>query len=100
MPYHTPDARTRNAMKKVKENSIENRIANGNKKKKPMKVFERKPPNSHLMPDGTVMSGSTHSKGSKVLGKMKPKSGSKAGGKGSKAMKEKMAKLRAMRKKK
>ena len=46
------------------------------------------------------MSGSTHSKNSKPIGKMKPKSGSKANGKGSKAMKEKMAKLRAMRKKK
>ena len=99
MPYHT-DEKTKKAMNKAKEMSIENRIANGNKKKKPMKVFEKKPPNSHVMPDGTIMSGSTHSKNSKPIGKMKPKSGSKANGKGSKAMKEKMAKLRAMRKKK
>ena len=86
------------AVDKVKGMSIEKRVA-GVKKKKPMRVFEKKPPNSHLMPDGTIMSGSKHSKDSKPLGKMKAKPKAKMG-KGSKAMKEKMAKLRAMRKKK
>lgn len=43
--------------------------------------------NTHRMPDGTVMSGKKHSKSSKVVKK------------GSKAMKAKMARLRAMKKK-
>jgi len=99
MPYHTPDARTKKAMEKVKGMSVEKRIA-GDKKRKPKRIFEKKPPNSHMMPDGTIMSGSKHSASSKPLGKMKAKPKAKMAGKGSKAMKDKMAKLRAMRKKK
>jgi len=87
------------AVDKVKANSIEKKVA-GNKKRKPKRIFEKKPPNSHAMPDGTIMSGSKHGAGSKVIGKMKAKPKAKMAGKGSKAMKEKMAKLRAMRKKK
>ncbi len=48
----------------------------------------KKSKGTHTMPDGTVMSGSTHTKDSKPV---------KKGGKGSKEMKEKMARLRAMR---
>ena len=99
MPYHTMTKSDKKAVDKVKGMSIEKRVA-GVKKKKPMRVFEKKPPNSHMMPDGTIMSGSKHSAKSKVIGKMKAKPKAKMGGKGSKAMKEKMAKLRAMRKKK
>ena len=53
------------------------------------------------MPDGTLMTGSKHSKDSKpVKEKAKAKPKAKAGtGKGSQAMKDKMAKLRAMKKK-
>ena len=98
MPYHTMTKSDKKAVDKVKGMSVEKRIGEG-KKRKPMRVFEKKPPNSHLMPDGTIMSGSKHSKDSKPLGKMKAKPKAKMG-KGSKAMKEKMAKLRAMRKKK
>ena len=66
-----------------------------------MKVFEKKPPNSHMMPGGIIMSGKTHSKDSKPLGRLKkPSMDKRSTGKGSKAMKEKMARLRAMRKKK
>lgn len=72
MGYHSPDERTRKAMKKMKEMSIENMIGK-KKKKKPIKVFERKPADSHVMPDGTIMSGKTHKKGSKVIGKLKKK---------------------------
>ena len=94
----------RGAMERQKNKSVERKIMNGGKKKKPMKVFEKKPPNSHMMPDGTIMSGKTNSKDSKPLGRLKaskkPPAKAKATGKGSKAMKEKMARLRAMRKKK
>lgn len=95
MPYHT-DHGAKKAMKKVKENSVEKRMAKP-KRKKPMKIFEKMPMNAHKMADGIIMSGKTHSKDSKVLGKLKPMKKAK---KGSKEMKEKMAKLRAMRKKK
>ena len=99
MPYHTMTKSDKKAVDKVKGMSVEKRIA-GDKKRKPKRIFEKKPPNSHMMPDGTIMSGSKHNKDSKVLGKMKAKPKAKMDGKGSKAMKEKMAKLRAMRKKK
>ena len=96
MPYHTMSKSDKKAVDKVKGMSVEKRVVGG-KKRKPKRIFEKKPPNSHMMPDGTIMSGSKHGAGSKVIGKMKAKKGA---GKGSKAMKEKMAKLRAMRKKK
>jgi len=99
MPYHTMTKSDKKAVDKVKANSIEKKVA-GNKKRKPKRIFEKKPPNSHAMPDGTIMSGSKHSASSKPLGKMKAKPKAKMAGKGSKAMKDKMAKLRAMRKKK
>ena len=99
MPYHTMTKSDKKAVDKVKGMSVEKRIA-GDKKRKPKRIFEKKPPRSHMMPDGTIMSGSKHSASSKPLGKMKAKPKAKMGGKGSKAMKEKMAKLRAMRKKK
>ena len=99
MPYHTMSKSDKKAVDKVKGMSVEKRIA-GDKKRKPKRIFEKKPPRSHMMPDGTIMSGSKHSASSKPLGKMKAKPKAKMAGKGSKAMKEKMAKLRAMRKKK
>tara|TARA_R100001460_G_C3527944_1_gene173237 strand:+ start:213 stop:518 length:306 start_codon:yes stop_codon:yes gene_type:complete len=101
MPGHYGGSE-RGAMERQKNKSVERRIMNGGKKKKPMKVFEKKPPNSHMMPDGTIMSGKTHNKDSKPLGRLKAskKPSAKSTGKGSKAMKEKMARLRAMRKKK
>lgn len=72
MPYHT-DKNTSNLMNKIKNGSIEN-VLSKPKKKKNMKIFEKKPKNSHLMPDGkTVMSGSSHNKKSKVLGKLMKK---------------------------
>jgi len=37
------------------------------------KIFEKAPPNSHTMPNGDIMSGKTHSKASKLLGKLKKK---------------------------
>ena len=99
MPYHTMTKSDKKAVDKVKGMSVEKRIG-GAKKRKPMRIFEKKPPNSHMMPGGVIMSGSKHSSSSKVIGKMKAKPKAKMGGKGSKAMKEKMAKLRAMGKKK
>jgi len=50
-------------------------ILNKNKKKKmPLnKIFESKPKNSHVMPNGKIMSGSKHSKNSKPLGRLKKK---------------------------
>ena len=63
--------------KKVKEIELRKtklaEILNKNKKKKIglNKIFEKAPKNSHVMPNGNVMSGKTHSKGSKKLGKMK-----------------------------
>ncbi len=56
---------------------------------------KKAPKGTHRMPDGTLMTGSTHTKDSKPVKKAKGGTG-----KGSKAMKEKMAKLRAMKKKK
>lgn len=59
---------------------------------------KKAPKGTHRMKDGTLMSGEKHTKDSKpVKEKAKPKAGN---GKGSKAMKERMAKLRAMKKKK
>lgn len=73
---------------------------------------KKAPKGTHRMKDGTLMSGEKHTKDSKPVketgvaksGKAtgvaksgKPKAGN---GKGSKAMKERMAKLRAMKKKK
>jgi len=102
MPSHY-GVSERGAMERQKNKSIERKIMNGGKKKKPMKVFEKMPPNSHSM-GGIIMSGKTHSKDSKPIGRLKaskkPPAKAKATGKGSKAMKEKMARLRAMRKKK
>ena len=97
MPYHV-DKPTKGAMERQKAKSVEKRMTKPKPKKK-VKVFETKPANSHLMPDGTIMSGKTHSKDSKVLGKMKKK-GNQPAKKGSEEMKKRMAKLRAMRKKK
>ena len=96
MPYHTMSKSDKKAVDKVKGMSVENRIA-GDKKRKPKRIFEKKPAKSHMMPDGTIMSGSKHSASSKPMGKMKAKPKAK---KGSEEMKKKMAKLRAMRKKK
>ncbi len=101
MPYHT-DAKTKKRMDGVKANSVEKKIAN-KRKPKAVKMFENMPPNSHKMPDGTIMSGKSHSKDSKMLGKLAPKgrgAKGKAPTKGSAEMKAKMARLRAMRKKK
>ena len=59
------------------------------------------PKGKHRMPDGSIMDGEKHGDkptGVAKSGKAKPKA--KSGGKGSSAMKEKMAKLRAMRGKK
>ena len=69
-------------------------------KSKPMTKGKTKPmtKGTHKMPDGTIMTGKTHSKDSKPVEKKKKK---KTGtGKGSQAMKDKMAKLRAMKGKK
>lgn len=41
------------------------------KPKKELKVYNKKPANSHLMNGNIIMSGKTHSKNSKVLGKLK-----------------------------
>lgn len=67
-------------MKKViaKRNSksYANMVANPPRKKKiPLsKIFEKQPKNSHIMSDRmTVMSGSKHTKTSKVIGKLKKK---------------------------
>lgn len=100
MPYHT-DAKTKKRMDGVKANSVEKKIAN-KRKPKAVKMFENMPPNSHKMPDGSIMSGKSHSKDSKMLGKLAPakKAKGKAPAKGSAEMKAKMARLRAMRKKK
>ena len=63
--------------------------------KKPRKSgMAKAPKGTHRMPDGTLMTGEKHTKDSKPVKK------AKSGGKGSAAMKEKMAKLRAMRGKK
>jgi len=59
----------------VKKKGMVNRMLNGNKKEKlPLnKIFEKAPKNSHVMPNGNIMSGKTHSKSSKLLGKLKKK---------------------------
>lgn len=85
----------KSAMERQKNKSVERKIMNGDKKKKPMKIFEKMPPNSHKMPGGVIMSGSKHSKDSKPIGKLKASKKPPT-----KAMKEKMARLRAMKKKK
>ena len=95
MPYHT-DKATAAAMKRRTDKSVEKVKP---KKKKAMKIFDKLPPNSHKMPSGIIMSGKTHSANSKPIGKLRVSKNPKAM-KGSKEMKEKMAKLRAMRKKK
>jgi len=56
---------------------------------------KKAPKGTHKMADGTLMTGSKHTKDSKPV-----KKGKGGTGKGSKAMKEKMARLRAMKKKK
>ena len=80
MPYHTMSKSDKKAVDKVKGMSVEKRIA-GDKKRKPKRIFEKKPPRSHMMPDGTIMSGSKHSASSKPLGKMKAKPKRNMGGK-------------------
>lgn len=74
----------------------------GRKSMKPRKSAEVKAPKgTHRMADGTLMTGEKHTKDSKPVKKGKAKSGAKGGtGKGSAAMKEKMAKLRAKKGKK
>lgn len=104
MPSHYGSSDMK-AVERKKAKSVERKIMNGDKKKKPMKIFEKMPPNSHMMPGGIVMSGKTHGKDSKPLGRLKksknpPKEKMSRPAKGSKEMKERMAKLRAMRKKK
>ena len=61
MPYHTGSSKQEIRPKKM----------NSTKPKKELKEFKKQPANSHLMPDGTIMSGKTHSKKSKILGKLK-----------------------------
>ena len=70
----------------------------GRKSMKPRKsAVVKAPKGTHRMADGTLMTGEKHTKDSKPVKKGKAKGGT---GKGSAAMKEKMAKLRAMRGKK
>tara|TARA_R110001599_G_C12185572_1_gene654449 strand:+ start:858 stop:1127 length:270 start_codon:yes stop_codon:yes gene_type:complete len=62
-----------NALKRLKMKDIVSKILNKDKKKKLKQkdIFEKVPKNSHLMKDGkTIMSGSRHSKDSKVIGKL------------------------------
>tara|TARA_R110000803_G_scaffold195822_1_gene259094 strand:- start:277 stop:459 length:183 start_codon:yes stop_codon:yes gene_type:complete len=59
MPYHTGSKKQEPKPKKKVE------------KKKELKVYNKKPANSHLMNGNIIMSGKTHSKNSKVLGKLK-----------------------------
>ena len=66
MPSHY-----KSVMVRTKQASVEQKIIKKNKKKK-VKVFEIMPKNSHRM-NGTVMSGKTHTKTSKVIGKIKKK---------------------------
>ena len=66
MPSHY-----KSAMMRTKNASVEQKIIKKNKKKK-VKVFETMPKNAHRM-NGTVMSGKTHSKTSKLIGKIKKK---------------------------
>ena len=58
MPYHTGSKKQEPKTHK-------------HSKAKELKVYNKKPANSHLMPNGVIMSGKTHSKNSKVLGKLK-----------------------------
>lgn len=59
-------------------NSYHNLVINSDKKKKmKLKDIFEKPPNSHMMADGVVMSGKTHNAKSKVLGKLKKKKNKK-----------------------
>jgi len=67
MPYHTPPAE-RTLIK-----SVEKMIIAQQTKTKKIKVFETVPRNSHKMKGGKIMSGSKHTKTSKVLGKLKKK---------------------------
>ncbi len=57
----------------VKKKGMVHRMMNGKKEKKlPLnKIFVKAPKNSHVMPDGTIMSGAKHSKNSKRIGKLK-----------------------------
>ena len=59
--------------------SYHNKVINKDKKKKMTvdKIFEKLPKNSHKMAGGIVMSGKTHNKNSKVLGKLKMKKNKK-----------------------
>tara|TARA_A100001391_G_scaffold65026_1_gene40648 strand:- start:1387 stop:1566 length:180 start_codon:yes stop_codon:yes gene_type:complete len=58
MPYHSGSKKQEPKTKKKVEN-------------KKMKLFSKMPANSHLMNGNIIMSGKTHSKNSKVLGKLK-----------------------------
>ena len=63
MPYHTGTSRQEPKTKK--------KMNSKSKESKKMKMFSKMPPNSHLMNGNVIMSGKTHSKNSKVLGKLK-----------------------------
>ena len=68
MGYHTPPVERK--LKKSIEKMIISPIS---KKKKKVKVFETLPNNSHKMKGGSIMSGSKHTKTSKIIGKLKQK---------------------------
>ena len=100
MPGHYDKAKDMGAMDRVAAKNMVKKMTEN--KKKPVKVFEKMPPNSHKMPGGIIMSGKTHSSSSKPIGILgKKKKGKKEQPKkGSEEMKKRMAKLRAMKKKK
>ena len=67
MPYHTPP------VERKLNKSVEKMIIAPKNKKKKIKVFETVPKNSHKMKGGKIMSGSKHSKNSKIIGTLKKK---------------------------
>jgi len=73
MPYHIKKVGTGfKVFKKGTNKSFSKEPMSKSKAEAQMKVMEKKE-GTHKMPDGTVMSGKTHSKNSKVIRKPKNK---------------------------
>lgn len=76
---HCMDDDNKKACDRRMNGSYHNKVINKDKKKKMTldKIFEKMPKNAHKMAGGVIMSGKTHNKNSKVLGKLKKKKNKK-----------------------
>jgi len=76
---HCMDDDNKKACARRMGSSYHNKVINKDKKRKMGldKIFEKMPKNAHKMAGGVIMSGKTHNKNSKVLGKLKKKKNKK-----------------------